>query len=172
MKAWIAAFGAAALAGCASVPVVVSEDMLPAPHPGARTFAIDARDSGSAQAAAPEIARRLTSLGFSQSDKPDLVVIVGVAQRPRSAGTFSPSGCGSPDWVDDPGRQWLIGGGQVLSLSVHVVDSSTGRTLFRSTAYRRTSEGGDRSSATALADAVLSMTARRIRPVRPGSGCR
>lgn len=156
MRAWLGSIAIIMLAGCASTPVVVSEGATAGLAQRAPAFAVEEPTDPAARAAIPEIIRRLESSGFRQSSRPALLVIVTAAQRERGVGAFAPSKCGTPQWAIDPHGKWLIGGGQAMALQVLIVDAPTGRTLYRSTAYRRTSGGNVTSSAATLAAAALS----------------
>lgn len=171
MRAWLGSIAAIMLAGCASTPVVVSESLTPGLAQQARDFAIEEPADPAARAALPEVVRRLQSFGFRQSSRPALLVIVSAAQRERGVGAFAPSHCTSPQWAVDPRGKWLIGGGEAMALQIMIVDARTGRTLYHSAAYRRTSAENITSSAASLAAAALSVDPRRA-PIVVEAACR
>ncbi|HVI04814.1 MAG TPA: hypothetical protein VM711_01810 [Sphingomicrobium sp.] len=169
MRAWLGSIAAFVLIGCASRPLVVSESLPPGISAGARDFAVEAPTDAAARAALPEVVSRLESFGFRQSREPALLVLISASQRQRGVGAFAASDCDPRQWVSDPSQKWLIGGGQAMSLEVLIVEARSGRTLYRTSAYRRTSRKSVASNAAGLAAAALSTDPRLARVA--GSRC-
>ena len=168
----LAAVGAALLGGCASVPNVSAVSLDPGLAAGDRTFAIQDAADEAARAAAPHVERRLRALGFEPSAKPDLLVEISTAERLRSVGAYGPGECSADavSWVETPEENWLIGGGRVLTLNVHLIDAQTGAPLFQGTARRRAGSGFNEGHAEALAEAALAGDPRQA-PRRAASDC-
>ena len=168
----LAAAGAALLGGCASVPTGSAISLEPGLTAGDTTFAIvDAADEA-AKAAAPHVERRLRALGFEPSPDPDLLVEISTAQRSRAVGAYVPGECSADavSWVETPEENWLIGGGRVLTLNVHLIDAQTGMPLYQGSARRRAGSGFNEGHAEALAEAALAGDPRQA-PRRAASDC-
>lgn len=172
MKVSLALVGAALLGGCASVPDGTAVSLDPGVAADDTTFAmLDPSDAGG-KAAAPHVERRLRALGFEPSPNPDLLVEVSAAERSRAVGAYVPGECEPEDvaWVEPPEENWLIGGGNVLTLNVRLIDAQTGAPVFLGSAQRRAASSFDEAHAAKLARAVLSDDPRDA-PRRAASGC-
>ena len=161
MKAWIALLGTVALIGCADRPAVVSDRFAPVSALEPTSFAIEVSDNEAARAAVPAVVRRLASFGFKKSSKPDWRGIISASERSRTVGAFAPSDCDENQRILDAGHKWLIGGGRTMSLQILFVDARSGRTLYRSSSVRRTSNDSLQSDAEALVNAALLTDPRR-----------
>ena len=170
MRVWLVWIAAVMLAGCASRPLVVSESLPPGIAAGVRDFAIETPTDPAARAAAPAIESRLESFGFRKSSKPALLVLIGASQRQRDVGAFTASNCEPRQWVIDPNQKWLIGGGRAMSLQVLIVEVRSGRTLYRTSAYRRTSGESVASNAVELAAAALSRNPGQVQVAEKSCG--
>jgi len=164
--------GAALLGGCASIPEGSALSLDPGLAAGDKTFAIVDAGDGPAKAAVPYVEQRLQALGFEPSQNPDLLVEVSAAQRPRSVGAYVPGECTADavSWVETPEDNWLIGGGQVLTLNVRLIDAQTGAPLYQGSARRRAASGFDEGHAKALALAALADDPRQA-PRRTAPAC-
>ena len=127
----------AALPGCTQKPVASAFLLAPGIPQGASTFSIAPATDAASQAAVPYIQQRLVSFGYQPSATPDLLVIVSAAEHGRNVGAFAPGGCHATNWVEQPGRKWLLGGGRSASLQLHMVDAKSGKPVYQSSASLR-----------------------------------
>jgi hypothetical protein len=172
VKVFIATVGAALLGGCASVPAGTAVTLGPGLTAGDTTFAMLEPVGEGAKAAVPHVERRLRALGFEPAAEPDLLVEISAAERSRAVGAYVPGEC-DPEavaWVEPAEENWLIGGGNVLTLNVRLVDAETGAPVFMSTAQRRAASGFSGAHAAELASAALRGDPRKA-PRRPAQGC-
>lgn len=172
MNGYLALAGAVLLGGCASAPAGSAVSLDPGLTAADTTFAmLDPADEG-ARAAVPHVERRLRALGFEPSQNPDLLVEISAAERSRAIGAYVPGECETETvaWVEPPEENWLVGGGNVLTLNVRLIDAETGTPVFMSSAQRRAASGFTGAHAEELAKAVLRGDPRKA-PRRAAPGC-
>jgi type IV pilus biogenesis protein CpaD/CtpE len=172
MKVSLALAGTALLGGCASTPAGSAVSLDPGLTAADTTFAmLDPADEG-ARAAVPHVERRLRALGFEPSQNPDLLVEISAAERSRAIGAYVPGECETETvaWVEPPEENWLVGGGNVLTLNVRLIDAETGAPVFMSSAQRRADSGFTGAHAAKLTEAALRGDPRKA-PRRATPGC-
>lgn len=159
---WLVALAPLALLGaCAGQPSATTFSLPPGISADARTFAIAPLTNDAARVVAPLVDEQLRRLGYQPDHSPRLIVVIGTSKRSRAVGALANEQCRESQWVEQPGKKWLIGGGEAVGLQIHIIDAKTQQPVFYSSASMRGGVGSYASQAGRLVAAALNADPRQ-----------